>query len=158
MKYIAYGSNMSIEQMAFRCPTASVVGVGYLEDYKLEFYLHATVEPSNDGGRVPVVVWEIMPQDEKSLDVYEGFPSYYIKQTATVRLSDGEEIVGLIYVMNKFRDMPPTREYVDVIEKAYRRFGFMKELKELKQAVKRSENAYWGFWSKKYSKEARAWQ
>ena len=153
MKYIAYGSNMSMEQMGFRCPDAWVVGVGYLEDYKLEFYLHATVEPSNKGDRVPVVVWEISENDEKSLDVYEGCPNYYVKQTATVRMSDGEEIVGLIYVMNKFRDFPPSRDYVDGIEQAYRRFGFLKELKGLRKAVTRSERAYWGWY-----KGAKAWQ
>ena len=31
MKYIAYGSNMSQEQMAFRCPEARLVGTGYIE-------------------------------------------------------------------------------------------------------------------------------
>ena len=44
MKYIAYGSNMSGEQMAVRCPGAKLVGTGILEGAQLEFYLHATVE------------------------------------------------------------------------------------------------------------------
>lgn len=144
MKYIAYGSNMSMEQMAFRCPDAWVVGVGYLENYKLEFYLHATVEPSHNGGKVPVVVWEISEDDEKSLDVYEGVPNYYVKQLATVKLSDGEEVVGLIYVMNTFRDFPPTREYVQGISDAYRRFGFKKELSDLNEAVRKSQKSSWG--------------
>lgn len=51
--YIAYGSNMNIEQMARRCPTAKVVSSGWLEGYGLRFKggsygSVATVEPSPD--------------------------------------------------------------------------------------------------------------
>ena len=35
--YGAYGSNMSLDQMAHRCPNAKVVGTGSLENYKLTF-------------------------------------------------------------------------------------------------------------------------
>ena len=48
--YIAYGSNLNLEQMAFRCPTAKVVGKSELKDYELLFRggrrgAVATVEP-----------------------------------------------------------------------------------------------------------------
>ena len=152
MKYIAYGSNMSIEQMAYRCPDAYVAGIGYLENHKLEFYLHATVEPANDGNKVPVVVWEISPEDEKALDVYEGVPNYYVKQTATVRMSDGEEIVGLIYIMNRFRDFPPSQAYFEGIASAYKRFGFKKELQALHDARSRSVIASWNYTKSYYKK------
>ena len=35
--YIAYGSNLNLPQMAFRCPTAKVVGVSEIKDYELLF-------------------------------------------------------------------------------------------------------------------------
>ena len=35
--YLAYGSNMNQTQMAFRCPTAEVVGTGELKGYELLF-------------------------------------------------------------------------------------------------------------------------
>lgn len=35
--YAAYGSNMNIEQMARRCPTARVVGKGVIKGYELVF-------------------------------------------------------------------------------------------------------------------------
>lgn len=145
MKYIAYGSNMSMEQMAFRCPDAHVVGVGYLEGWKLEFYLHATVEPVKRDGRVPVVVWEISESDELNLDHYEGVPSYYTKERATATLMDGEKVEGLIYLMRKYRDLPPTSGYVKGIADAYRRFGFKKELADLNEAVRVSEIASWRY-------------
>ena len=54
MKYIAYGSNMVKEQMAYRCPGAKLIGTGYLPNHRLAFYLHATVERSRArDARVP---------------------------------------------------------------------------------------------------------
>ena len=37
MIYIAYGSNMNMEQMKRRCPKATPIGKSMLKDYKLEF-------------------------------------------------------------------------------------------------------------------------
>ena len=72
MVYIAYGSNMVEDQMAFRCPEARLIGTGYITGARLEFYLHATVERTGDKrNRVPVAVWDINSRDEKSLDRYE---------------------------------------------------------------------------------------
>ena len=56
MKYIAYGSNMVQHQMAYRCPNAKLIGMGYLRNYRLEFYLHATVEPSLSEIHVETIV------------------------------------------------------------------------------------------------------
>ena len=35
--YLAYGSNLNLEQMAHRCPTAKPVGPVVLKDYQLLF-------------------------------------------------------------------------------------------------------------------------
>jgi len=35
--YLAYGSNLNLEQMAYRCPTAKPVGVTTLKNYQLLF-------------------------------------------------------------------------------------------------------------------------
>ena len=99
MKYIAYGSNMVEEQMAYRCPNAKLIGTGQLPNHRLEFYLHATVERSRArGASVPVVVWEIDAEDEQSLDHYEGFPKYYTKCKRTVLMDDGSRIEGMVYM------------------------------------------------------------
>lgn len=96
MKYIAYGSNMSLEQMKYRCPNARLIGTGYLPKYRLEFYLHATVEPDPRMRKgVPVAVFEIDSTDEESLDRYEGFPRYYRKENCTVNMRDGSKIEGI---------------------------------------------------------------
>ena len=140
MKYIAYGSNMVQEQMAYRCPEAKLIGTGYISGARLEFYLHATVERTNDKrNRVPVAVWEINAQDERSLDRYEGYPSYYIKDTWTVHMSDGSEIEGMIYLMKMIRQSPPAQSYYQGIADAYRKLGLRSQINTiLKPALDRS--------------------
>ena len=112
MKYIAYGSNMVEEQMAYRCPNAKLIGTGQLPNHRLEFYLHATVERSRArGASVPVAVWEIDAEDERSLDRYEGVPKYYTKCTRTVLMDDGSRIEGMVYIMNMIRPLIPHAIY-----------------------------------------------
>ena len=132
MKYIAYGSNMVKEQMDYRCPDAKLIGTGYIERARLEFYLHATVERSRiKGARVPVAVWEISDADEQRLDRYEGFPNYYIKEEWSVAMADGSEIKGMIYLMNQLRISPPTRDYYKGIQSAYEELGLGSEIKRV---------------------------
>lgn len=54
--YIAYGSNLSVAQMAHRCPEAKVAGMAALKNWKLVFRIHATIEPC-EGRVVPVLIW-----------------------------------------------------------------------------------------------------
>ena len=140
MKYIAYGSNMVEEQMARRCPDAKLIGTGYISGARLEFYLHATVEKTGDmRNRVPIAVWEINDRDERALDRYEGFPSYYIKEEWPAHMSDGSEISGMIYLMRMIRQSPPHRQYYDSIADAYRKLGMNKQIRTvLKPALERS--------------------
>ena len=56
--YIAYGSNINLGQMAYRCPTAERVSTGFVENYELEFRRVATIVPKQDS-KVPVLVWEL---------------------------------------------------------------------------------------------------
>ena len=140
MKYIAYGSNMVKEQMAYRCPDAKLIGTGYLPNHRLEFYLHATVERSQaKGANVPVAVWEINEADERSLDRYEGCPTYYTKHKRKVLMDDGSELWGMVYIMKLIRPMPPMANYYHGIRDAYKQLGFASEINQvLKPALERS--------------------
>lgn len=130
MKYIAYGSNMVSSQMARRCPSAKLVGTGYIEGARLEFYRHATVvRTKQKADRVPVAVWEISEADERNLDRYEGYPSYYIKQEWLVRLDSGESVQGMIYLMRSILLSPPDDSYYDCIRKAYEDLGLSSQIK-----------------------------
>ena len=98
MKYIAYGSNLNLEQIARRCPTARVIGTTNLKDYKLTFRRVATIEPQKDS-IVPVAIWEIDAKSEKALDLYEGYPRLYRKEYLDIELN-GEKTKALVYIMN----------------------------------------------------------
>ena len=141
MKYIAYGANMSREQMALRCPTARFLYTGQLKGWQLEFYIHATVtRVRNKAAYVRVAIWEITAEDEKSLDQFEGYPFYYTKQTTTVSLADGSQIKGMLYIMRELsRPYPPGSGYYRGIHEAYLDLGLGLEIKQaLQPAYERS--------------------
>ena len=120
--YIAYGSNLSIFQMAKRCPTAKVVGTSTLDDWRLLFNGPATIERKK-GYKVPILIWEIEPLDEESLDRYEGYPSYYRKETLPIEL-DGETIDAMVYIMNRTGERRPNNMYYKILEDGYENLGF----------------------------------
>ena len=140
MKYVAYGSNMNLEQMAIRCPGAKLIGTGLLRGYQLEFNRHATIVPTNNpDAAVPVAVWEITAQHEDRLDSYEGFPRYYRKLSCMVDLAEGEQIQGMVYQMCTFDYFPPNEAYFAGIRDAYESLGLRSEIKQfLQPALMRS--------------------
>ena len=148
--YIAYGSNLSVEQMAYRCPDAKIVGMAALMDWKLVFRLHATIEPAK-GRIVPVLVWEISEEDEARLDRYEGYPRYYYKKNLEITMLDlngknPKKERAMVYLMTVGRCIElPTRDYYGTIAGGYERFGFnptiltsaLREAKEVQHAFSR---------------------
>lgn len=132
--YIAYGSNLNLPQMAFRCPTATVVGKSELKDYELLFRggrrgAVATVEPK-EGSSVPVLLWEIHGMDEASLDRYEGYPHFYEKQMMDVEL-DGKTVPAMVYVMTPGHEFGiPSDYYANVIWEGYESAGFDTQILE----------------------------
>lgn len=126
--YVAYGSNLNIRQMKYRCPTAKLYGTGVIEDYELQFKgnhinAYATIAPK-EGASVPAAVWEIQPKDEKELDRYEGYPSHYFKQDVPVKL-DNEEVDAMVYIMNLKMDFGiPSSHYYRTVYEGYSDCGF----------------------------------
>ena len=126
--YLAYGSNLNLEQMSRRCPYATVLGTTKLEGYELLFRGYhesavATVEPK-DGSSVPVLLWKTTDMDEISLDHYEGFPHLYRKENIKV-MFEGEEVEAYIYIMNDGRPInSPSCFYYTTIREGYIDCGF----------------------------------
>lgn len=135
--YLAYGSNLNLEQMAHRCPTAKPIGVTTLKDYGLLFRGQhggavATVE-SLKGASVPCLLWEITPNDEIALDRYEGFPFLYRKEIIKVKLGR-KNVETMVYVMNECKPLnTPSCYYYSVILEGYKSADFDTEV--LKKAV-----------------------
>ena len=132
--YIAYGSNLNVRQMQWRCPTARVIGTAELPDHRLLFKgslsgSYLTVEPEI-GSTVPVGVWEVSEQDELRLDRYEGYPAFYYKKELELPIKGirtGKVRVRpvFVYIMHEERPIGiPSNEYVRVCAEGYRDFGF----------------------------------
>ncbi len=136
--YAAYGSNLNLEQMAWRCPYATVIGTAELPDHQLLFRgsrcgAVATVE-SKKGESVPVLLWEITPRDEAALDRYEGWPSFYRKETLAVRYG-GKLVEAMVYIMNEGHTLGiPSENYYYTIAEGYDSAGF--DIKVLDRAVR----------------------
>lgn len=148
--YIAYGSNLNLEQMARRCPTARVVKASFLHNHRLMFRgkstAAATVE-EHRGNKVPVLIWQLQPSDEHNLDIYEGFPHLYRKETLKVTVN-GRRVRAMVYIMNE-RLHPydtPSRSYFDTIRQGYKDSGFDTNI--LRQAV--LDSVWEAYLSKKY--------
>ena len=141
--YIAYGSNLSVEQMAIRAPDAELAGTATLKDMRLIFKTHATVEPC-ENCEVPCLVWRISEHDERNLDNYENWPKYYIKKFLEINIKPFEDnspsfkANAMIYIMTDGRSISqPSKEYYKTIEACYEKFNFNKNIlyKALKSSI-----------------------
>lgn len=140
--YFAYGSNMDIHQMAYRCPDASVVCTVRLDDYRLAYRGSgfATILPEK-GSHVDGVLWNISTEDEKHLDHYEGYPRHYGKESITVKADDGTPIQAMVYtMMPPMRDIPamPAQSYFNTITRGRMQNGlpFVPAVDEVNRAYR----------------------
>ena len=157
--YIAYGSNLNVQQMKFRCPTARVVGISEIKDYELLYKgsktgSYLTIEKKK-GSVVPIAVWEISPDDERRLDAYEGFPNFYYKKDFDLYVNfcyengnkvsekitkNPRKLSAFAYIMHESRKLGiPSETYVNTCRFGYAVFGF--DFRYLDEAYKKSLNA-----------------
>ena len=143
--YIAYGSNLNIRQMRYRCPGAKPIGISAIPDYELLYKgsktgAYLTIEPKN-GSLVPIAVWAVTSDDEKRLDIYEGYPNFYYKKEIRlpVKLASGKirKVNAFVYIMHEERSIAiPSMTYIRTCEEGYRNFGF--DVKYLDRAYMKS--------------------
>lgn len=120
MYYFSYGMNTNPHQMSWRCPTARSLGGASLHGYRFDFKFHATIDKMS-GETVEGVLWEITDEDEKSLDILEGYPNYYTKQMVKVwNWKDRCMVEAMTYMMYKDEDlMLPEHSYYDMVKEGY---------------------------------------
>lgn len=134
--YIAYGSNLNIGQMTWRCPGAEIVGVGEIKDYRLSYKgsqtgAYLTIEPAR-GESVPVAVWAVSAANEHNLDLYEGYPKFYYKKNMTVVIG-GKKVKGFVYIMQEDRSYAmPHYSYIDTCADGYA--DFCLDIRKLNEA------------------------
>jgi gamma-glutamylcyclotransferase (GGCT)/AIG2-like uncharacterized protein YtfP len=97
--YFAYGSNLSKNNMYSRCGSdIETLGPAKLLDYDLTFDKrgYANIIPSS-GKYVWGLVWRIDEDCLKELDIYEGYPTLYGRQTVAVELGQ-DNVAALVYI------------------------------------------------------------
>ena len=126
MYYFAYGSNLCHRQMkSARCNGCRYVKNAYLDNYEMSFchpkpnniYGYANVYKKK-GSRVPGAIWKITKEHEKTLDVYEEYPTSYKKDYFNL---DGNKV--MFYIMETCSFKKPSQRYVNIIKEGYKDCG-----------------------------------
>ena len=125
--YFAYGSNINLDQMAYRCPGATPLMPVVLNGYELTYRGGgvANVIPK-ENSTVLGLMWQLTPECEKSLDRYEGYPNFYHKTDVAVTDPEtGKIYYTMMYEMDeRFRDPAiPSAIYFNGILEGYRQNG-----------------------------------
>jgi AIG2-like family len=123
--YAAYGSNLDPERVALRAPHSPLQVTGWLEGWRLTFggedvswsgALCTVVE--DPGHRVYVAVYDVHPQDEKSLDEWEGADiGLWNKIRVRISTLDGD-VTAWVYVLNAYEGGLPAALYLGMIADA----------------------------------------
>lgn len=140
--YIAYGSNINIRQMQYRCPDAAIVGTSVIPNCELLFRgsktgAYATIQP-HESKSVPVLIWETSARDEIALDQYEGYPRFYGKEEVEIQFN-GKPLTTYVYKMPESYELGmPSNAYINTILEGYQAVGFDREI--LGQAIETTIN------------------
>ena len=126
MLYGAYGANLNMANMEVRCPQAKPILGFNLVGYRLVFNGVADIIKDKDT-KVPIGLWKITKECEKSLDRFEGYPYLYkkIKLKIDVPGFKGQKV--MFYVMRRKGVALPPASYFNTIAQGYDDFALDKD-------------------------------
>jgi hypothetical protein len=116
--YAAYGSNMHPDQMQQRAPHSPMAGTGWLHGWRLTFggedigwdgALATVVEDPTS--KVFVVLYDMTPADENTLDRWEG--SERVSSDTTT-----DPVLAWLYVVDAWEGGLPSARYIGVMADA----------------------------------------
>jgi gamma-glutamylcyclotransferase (GGCT)/AIG2-like uncharacterized protein YtfP len=114
--YFGYGSNLSKEQMAIRCPESKYYASGTLSGYSwlINERGYASIKPS-ESDFVLGEIFTLSQQDVDYLDIYESVEEgMYLKINLSVQTSKGT-IDCLVYIASDSTPGIPQEEYIERI-------------------------------------------
>ena len=114
--YFGYGSNLSKEQMAIRCPESKYYASGTLSGYSwlINTRGYASIKPS-ESDFVLGEIFTLSQQDVDYLDIYESVEEgMYLKSILSVETSKGN-IDCLVYIASDSTPGTPQEEYIERI-------------------------------------------
>ncbi len=127
MLYFAYGANLNIENLEIRCPNATFVGIGVLENFAFLCNTRgvASIEACQ-GNSVYGVIWELTQEDEAFLDLFEGVKGgWYIKAHLMVSQEDISKEC-LVYIASNNSKGKGVKDYLETIIADCKHYGFSK--------------------------------
>ena len=133
--------NENGQKSLYQSRNGFIAGTSEIKNYRLLFKgsqsgAYLTIEKEK-GRSVPVGIWEVDDSDEKNLDRYEGFPTFYYKENMKLPVKDEngniEERDCFVYIMHEERPLGlPSEYYIATCGIGYDSFGF--ELEPLLEA------------------------
>jgi AIG2 family protein len=127
--YFAYGANMDPVHMAERCPGAKRLGRAALleREFRIAAAGYGNAVPT-PGMELPGVLWELTPDDEDSLDRFEGIAQgVYRKDWAMIRRLDGPPVAAMLYLPSDPAPGVPVPGYLERIIEVAQQLGFPAE-------------------------------
>jgi gamma-glutamylcyclotransferase (GGCT)/AIG2-like uncharacterized protein YtfP len=141
--YFAYGANMDIETMLDRCPSSKFLIDGSLVGYRFIINKNgvATIVKDNNHA-VFGKIWELAPEDEDFLDLFEGVKGgWYFKNMVVVDELSCEKKANecLVYISSNSTIGSPIQDYfeniIDNCKKSNFPSPYLKYLESLRQRL-----------------------
>ncbi len=119
IKVLAYGSNLCIERLHARTPSARVLAVGTVAGHALRWHKRCPDGSAKcdafatDAGADEVwgVVYELTPADKLVLDGFEGLGEDYFEKLVRVRTGGGDVHEAIAYTANPKLITPGLRPF-----------------------------------------------
>lgn len=162
VRMFAYGSNLCIERLRARTPSAMVLDTAMLDGHTLRWH-----KKSRDGSgkcnafatgsledHVWGVVYELTPRDKAALDVFEGLGEDYFEKLVRVRAASGAAIEAVAYVANPLlldETVRPYRWYKGYVVTGARQHGFPDAYRAALEAIEEHDD-------EDAERHAREWQ
>jgi gamma-glutamylcyclotransferase len=146
VKVFAYGSNLCLERLQARTPSARVVAVATLAGHALRWHKRSrdgsgkcdAFATGSDDDVIWGVVYELTPEDKLALDEFEGLGEDYFEKLVTVRTRDGDVLDAVAYVANpRLHDdsARPYHWYKGYVTTGAAQHGFPDEYRALLDAI-----------------------
>lgn len=154
--YAAYGSNLCLEQMVRRCPSAEIVGAGTLRDARMLFAYYMGIEQA-EGSTVPMAVYKMTAHDVAAMDRHEGIHHRarnlgYERYLVTVEVN-GAAVRCFTYVKRDNAIEEPSERYYQTCLRGYSDWNFdSRRLRHArdharKHGIRRTYSDSYGWWS-----------
>ncbi|MGE3856052.1 MAG: gamma-glutamylcyclotransferase [Dehalococcoidia bacterium] len=134
--YFGYGSNLDVDRLRMHCPSAQLVSIARLADYRFAFSIESKntwlggvgdMQPA-PGDEIWGALWLIAAEDSRGLDEQEGLfrdPPAYRRVTVRVTTPAGDEVRCRSYAVAQpnLEGYLPSPAYRDTIVRGARRIG-----------------------------------